>query len=177
MIVAIAAPVSWSPAISAFVTRTTSAYWSCASTELESERDAAKFAASTSAITAARRTYPATGARCTAHAIGNGSATPVVSSTMPVSPGVCSTSSINVVSSSAPSTQQTQPPGSSIWRAVSLPSNEPSMPISPSSLTMTPSFVVSARSARRASSRLTSVVFPLPRNPVTITSGTRTPRA
>src|SRR3989442_4725299 len=49
------------------------------------------------------------------------------------------------------------------------------MPIWPSSLTITPSLRRSTRPARRASSRLISVVLPAPRKPVMTTSGTRTP--
>ena len=115
----------------------------------------------------------------TAHAIGSGSATPVVSRTIASRSGSSSHSSSNVRSRSSPITQHTQPPGSLICRVVATPSNAPSMPTAPSSLTMMPSLPVSPvrRGTPRASSRLTSVVFPLPRKPVKTTSGTRTPAA
>src|SRR6266545_2601113 len=53
------------------------------------------------------------------------------------------------------------------------------MPTEPSSLTRTASlpFAASGRACRSASSRLSKVVLPLPRNPVRRTTGTSTMRA
>src|SRR6185312_5564860 len=170
---AIACAVPSSPASSAFVTSNASLYATCAPTAALTFNAVVKWVASTSATTIANRTALATGSRRTAHAIGRGSATPVVSSTIASIPGFVATSSSNVRSRSSPSTQHTQPPGSSTCRAPPS-SSAPSMPTSPSSLTITPSLPPAPRSARRASKRFTSVVLPAPRNPVTSTSGQRT---